>query len=138
MSESTLPPRHEDPSLDLLRPYITASAQALREAGTELERSWLDPRSPRDATILCRLEDRTCGLVWDEESGWRVGGFVSGRPGERTRLSNPRYFGTGVLPPPAEVASEVLAGERRPYRKFRSHSEDPEVFDAQLRASYPD
>ncbi|MEW2358542.1 DUF6292 family protein [Spirillospora sp. NPDC029432] len=133
MSDSTLPARHEDPALDLLRPYITASARALQAAGIELERSWLDPSGPRDATIVCRLEGETRALVWDEETGWRIGGFVSGRPGERTRLADARYLGQEVLPLPQAVADAVVTGSAHPRRKFRSHSDDTESFDAEVR-----
>ncbi|MFI0357720.1 DUF6292 family protein [Actinomadura sp. 9N407] len=135
MSDSSMPPRHEDPSLDLLRPYITASAQALRAAGVELERSWLDPSGPRDATILCRLRDeKVHGLVWDEESGWRIGEFVSGHPGERTQLADARYLGEEVLPQPQTVARAVTGGFTGSFRKFRDHSDDPESFDVKVRA----
>ncbi|MFB4313367.1 DUF6292 family protein [Actinomadura sp. 21ATH] len=133
MSDSTLPARHEDPALDLLRPYITASARALLAAGVELERSWLDPSGPRDATIVCRLKGETRALVWDEESGWRIGGFISGRPGERTQLSDARYLGQEVLPRPEKVAKAVVTDSTHPARKYRDHFDDPASFDDTVR-----
>jgi hypothetical protein len=137
MSDKTMPARHEDPLLDLFRPYIAATAQALLAEGVELERSWLDPSGPRDATIVCRVEGEHSALVWDEESGWRLGRFVSGRQGERTRLSEERFLGEDVLPEPREVAQKVLTGGfTRPARKFRDHSDAPDAFDAKVRATY--
>jgi hypothetical protein len=136
MSDNDLPAPHRDPLLDLLRPYITRSAEELRERGVELHAAWLDPSGPRDATIVCRLKEETYGLVWDEETGWRLGGFVSGRQGERTRLADARYLGGDVLLDPAEMARRVIEGETGPHRKFRDHFEDPEGFDAKVRAAY--
>ena len=40
-------------------------------------------------------------LVWDEESGWRLGSFVSGGRGEHTQLNGVRYLGGGLLPGPS-------------------------------------
>ncbi|MFD0685387.1 DUF6292 family protein [Actinomadura fibrosa] len=136
MSDNGMPPGHEDPSLDLLRPYITRSAMALREAGVALEQSWLDPCGPRDATIRFVKDGQGHALVWDEETGWRLGGFVSGRPGERTRLRDVRYLGGELLLEPGEVARRVVSGETAPYEKFRGHDEDTETFDATMRATF--
>ncbi|TDD76719.1 DUF6292 family protein [Actinomadura rubrisoli] len=136
MSDNGMPPGHEDPSLDLLRPYITRSAMALRAVGVELEQSWLDPSGPRDATIRYLKDGQSHALVWDEESGWRLGGFVSGRPGERTRLRDPRYLGGELLLAPGEVARRVVDGESEPYRRFRDHDEDPERFDDTVRSVF--
>lgn len=134
MSDNGMPPSHEDPSLDLLRPYITRSAMALREVGVELEQSWLDPSGPRDATIRYTRDGRSHALVWDEETGWRLGGFVSGRPGERTALADARYLGGELLLEPGEVARRVVEDEAAPYRKFRDHDDAPERFDETVRA----
>lgn len=89
---------------------------------------WNDPVDPRDATV--RLADGTA-LVWDEESGWRHGRFLSGRPGVRTELAEVRYLGGGVLPAPRRVASLLAAaragrggGADRPrYRSRRDHGD---------------
>lgn len=136
MSEKALPPRHEDPRLDLFRPYVSRAVLELSERGIEPVASWLDPSGPRDATIVCRLRDETLGLVWDEETGWRVGRFVSGRQGVRTQLADPRYVGVDVLLDPQELARRVAADATGPRRKFRDHFEDPEGFDARVRAAY--
>jgi len=137
MSDKSMPARHEDPALDLLRPYVSATVQALRAQGVELERSWLDPSDPRDATIVCRVQGEHLALVWDEETGWRSGRFVSGRQGERTRLDGEGYLGEDVLPAPETVALGVGAGAfTRPYRKLRDHRDAPEAFDAMVRAAY--
>ena len=37
-------------------------------------------------------------LVWDEESGWRLGRFLSGEAGRRTELTGVRYLGGGLVP----------------------------------------
>ncbi|MEU6999585.1 DUF6292 family protein [Nonomuraea sp. NPDC046570] len=92
---------------------------------------WDDPFDPRDATI--RLRDGSA-LVWDEESGWRRGEFVSGKQGERTVLAAPRYLGGGVLPEPGEVAGLLARGgdpERVVYRSYRDFGDG---FDERLAA----
>lgn len=134
MSHNGMPAEHPDPELDRLRPYITDTAVTLREAGIELDASWLDPCAPRDATIRIVREGEKSALVWDEETGWRVGGFVSGEPGERTRLRNARYLGGGLLPDPKDVARRLLDGTEEPCTKVRSYDEDTAAFNATLPA----
>jgi hypothetical protein len=134
MTDNTLPAPHRDRRLDLLRPYITRSAQSLIDRGVEVRAAWLDPSGPRDATIVCRLRDQLCGLVWDEETGWRLGGFVSGRQGERTQLAEARYLGVDVLLDPTEMARRAIEDLTGPRRAFRAHSADPEGFDAMVLA----
>ncbi|RMI46993.1 hypothetical protein EBO15_05075 [Actinomadura harenae] len=123
---------HEDVKLDVFRPYLAESVRALEAAGAEPTQAWLDPCGPRDATIVMGAK----ALVWDEESGWRVGDFVSGEPGERTRLEDVRHLGGGVLIEPSEVAARMAAGTSEPYRRYRSHEDDPEGLDAEVRARY--
>ncbi|WP_157430069.1 DUF6292 family protein [Actinomadura oligospora] len=132
MAENVVVKPHEDAKLDVFRPYLTESVRALEAAGVEPTEAWLDPCGPRDATIV--LGSRA--LVWDEESGWRVGGFVKGEPGVRTQLEDARYLGGGVLIEPAEVAERMAAGTSEPYRRFRAHEDDPESLDAEVRARF--
>lgn len=132
MAENVVVKPHGDEELDLFRGYLSESVRALEAAGMEPTQAWLDPSGPRDATIV--MGERA--LVWDEESGWRVGGFVSGEPGVRTHLEDPQYLGGGVLPEPAELAERMTAGVSEPFRKFRSHEDDPEALDAEVRARF--
>lgn len=104
--------------------YVAQVAAALADAVVW----WNDPVDPRDATI--RLADGSA-LVWDEESGWRHGRFVSGSQGVRTELAGVRYLGGGVLPEPARVGRLLAAarsgrsgGAHRPvYRSYRDHGD---------------
>ncbi|WP_327089397.1 DUF6292 family protein [Nonomuraea sp. NBC_01738] len=84
---------------------------------------WNDPFDPRDATVVLA---GGVALVWDEESGWRRGRFVSGRQGTRTVLTGVRHLGGGVLPAPDRVA-ELAAGpglaERPVYRRYTDHGD---------------
>ncbi|MFI6391325.1 DUF6292 family protein [Nonomuraea sp. NPDC050547] len=90
---------------------------------------WDDPFDPRDATILLEGGD---ALVWDEESGWRRGRFVSGERGVRTVLAGVRYLGGGVLPEPAEVAALMARGGGRTRVAYRSFRDLHDGFDARL------
>ncbi|MBE1563458.1 DUF6292 family protein [Nonomuraea africana] len=84
---------------------------------------WDDPFDPRDATILLVSG---AALVWDEESGWRHGRFVSGEKGVRTVLADPRYLGGGVLPRPADVpVLQAMGGSpvRPHYRSYRDYGD---------------
>jgi hypothetical protein len=116
------PNQHHDPWVDLLRGYITGTVQALQLEGLNVARSWLDPSDPRDATIV--LKD-TRALVWDEETGWRHGRFLSGEPGARTTLADPTLFGGGVLPDPRHLAATVRTGRllAPPPAAYRSHTD---------------
>lgn len=129
----TLPAKHSDPSLELLRPYITRTVRVLESAGVQVQQSWLDPKDPRDATIVCLILGQSRALVWDEEVGWRHGLFESGQPGVRTRLAGTTHLGGGVLPTPNEVVSRFTNGTSEPSRKYRAHTDDPERFDDQVR-----
>lgn len=90
---------------------------------------WDDPFDPRDATILLEGGD---ALVWDEESGWRRGRFVSGEQGVRTVLAGVRYLGGGVLPEPAEVVALMARGGGRTRVAYRSFRDLHDGFDARL------
>ncbi|MBB5080810.1 DUF6292 family protein [Nonomuraea endophytica] len=90
---------------------------------------WDDPFDPRDATILLAGGD---ALVWDEESGWRRGRFVSGERGVRTVLAGVRYLGGGVLPEPAEVVGLMARGGGRTRVVYRSFRDLHDGFDARL------
>src|SRR5690606_22853476 len=86
--------RHVEPYSDEWRHqprrYVSRVVDAL---GAEALEWWEGPYEPREVVI--RLADGA-GLVWDEESGWRLGGFVSGEPGARTELTRVRYLGGGL------------------------------------------
>lgn len=92
---------------------------------------WDDPFDPRDATI--RLLDGSA-LVWDEETGWRRGRFVSGEQGVRTVLDGVRYLGGGVMPAPAEVAERLRAGGSRTGTRYRSFRDLHDGLDERLAA----
>lgn len=125
---TVLPAEHPDACVEATRPYLTSVVLALCAAGISVERSWLDPSGPRDATIVVASEGsaaeavgaaRRGALVWDEETGWRYGQFVSGRQGERTVLDFVAYLGYGVLPHGAWVAEQWSCKASRPKRVFR-------------------
>jgi hypothetical protein len=116
-----LPTAHPLPFVDAIRPYITAAVLALTGSGIPVLRSWLDPYDPRDATILFAQDIRGTGgsgrspaalyaLVWDEETGWRYGAFVSGEPGVRTVLARATALGGGLLPSGDELVARILSG----------------------------
>lgn len=104
--------------------YVSSVAEVL----TDVVTWWNDPMDPRDATIL--LTGGTA-LVWDEESGWRHGRFLSGEQGVRTELAGVRYLCGGLLPEPARVGrllAEARAGRsgsaHRPvYRSYRDYGD---------------
>jgi hypothetical protein len=124
------PLQHPEFRVNLPRNYVMHGVQALIRHGLVIDRSWLDPSDPRDATIV--LGDSRA-LVWDEVTGWRVGGYRSGRPGVRTVLTGAAHLGGGVLPSPAELARRVAAGTTAPCREHRSYT-DADGFDEALRA----
>ncbi|MGI8336066.1 DUF6292 family protein [Actinomadura scrupuli] len=107
MSQEKRPLPHPDPEVDEARGYITDAVDALDALGVRVERSWLDPKGPVDATIVTD----SFALVWDEWRGWVRGDFVSGRQGERTVLRNLTELGGGLLLDPRELA--VLARDGR-------------------------
>ncbi|MFI6500469.1 DUF6292 family protein [Nonomuraea typhae] len=91
--------------------YVAAVAAAVDHVAW-----WDDPFDPRDATILLADGD---ALVWDEESGWRRGRFVSGRKGVRTVLAGERHLGGGVLPEPAALLRRGGSRTKIVHRSFR-------------------
>jgi hypothetical protein len=111
------PDRHPNPWVNLLRGYMTQAVLALNENGLQIQRSWLDPEGPRDATIVLA---GTKALVFDEVTGWRYGSFVSGQQGARTVLSDIRYLGGGVLLDSRELAHKVVSGCSAPRREYRA------------------
>jgi hypothetical protein len=132
-SDLTLKP-HPDPWLDLLRPYTGAVISALADGGICVDRSWLDPRDPRDATIVLRdTAGQLTGLVWDEEAGWRHGRFVDGHQGSRTRLAGIRYLDAGVLPAPAELVRSLAGGGTPQRTVYRSQDDVRDGLDDALR-----
>ena len=122
MHQDNIPLPHPDSWIELARQYVTSAVQALIADGLKVERSWLDPRDPRDATIVYSLPEVTgpCALVWDEVTGWRRGRFSSGRQGVRTELSGVTYLGGGVLPSTAELVGRLVGRACEPYREYRS------------------
>jgi hypothetical protein len=122
---SPAPHLHPDPWVDVLRGYVTQAAESLATNGLLVERSWLDPRDPRDATIIfshpaSNVSAEKLALVWDEVTGWRHGVFQSGEQGVRTVLSGTRYLGGGMLPEGHELVARVLAGASEPRQEHRS------------------
>lgn len=137
MTDNSRPAPHTDPWVDLLRGYVTESVEALKAGGLLVERSWLDPRDPRDATIIfsdpaSNVSAEKLALVWDEVTGWRRGAFVSGQQGVRTVLSGTSYLGGGVLPGTGEVPGRVLAGTSDMRREYRSVADLRDGLDAAL------
>ncbi|GAA4096957.1 DUF6292 family protein [Nonomuraea soli] len=126
--------RHVDPYSD---EWLTQPTSYVRHVIDELNASewWMGPCDPREVTIL--LGDGFA-LVWDEESGWRLGEFVAGGPERHTELTGVRYLGGGLLPRPARVP-DALADARagvggctawRP--RYRSHRNARDGFDVAL------
>ena len=114
------PQQHPVPLVNTTRNYVTSCVRALVQQGLAVDRSWLDPRDPRDATVI--LDDARA-LVWDEETGWRVGLFHDGEQGVRTTLGGAAHLGGGVLPTPAELAWRVAAGTTATRREYRSYTD---------------
>jgi Family of unknown function (DUF6292) len=126
------PAKHPDPWVNVLHGYVTQTVESLATGGLLIERSWLDPCNPRDATIIFSDPDADgsaeklalvwdkLALVWDEVTGWRRGTFVSGERGVRTALSNVSHLGGGVLPSENDVVNRMLAGASEPRRAYRS------------------
>lgn len=136
MDHTIIPSAHPHPWLDMLRPYVTSTAQALAAAGYHIQGSWLDPRDPRDATIVFASDrGEPAALVWDEETGWRRGRFLGGEQGRRTELADVEHLGTRLLPAPLEVPHLTVAGARPlPYRR---HTDLRDGLDDTLREITP-
>jgi Family of unknown function (DUF6292) len=130
MDHYFIPNQHPDPHVDLTRAYVTQVVVALVAAGVRVRESWLDPRCPRDATV--RYGD-DAALVWDEETGWRRGRFVSGRQEVRTVLAGAVHLGGCALPAPDDVVHRVTEGVTAPWRMYRRWT-DLDRFDDELRA----
>lgn len=134
MNYNMLPGVHPNPWVDLTRDYVTDTVGALASCGLRVDRSWLDPVHPRDATIVYRAADATVrALVWDEETGWRTGEYVHGEPGVRTELADVSYLGGGVLATPGEVAGRLHSSAAEPRRTYRSMRDVRDGLDDALR-----
>jgi len=114
------PRPHPVSRVNTTRSYVTQSVQALIRQGLVVDRSWLDPSDPRDATIV--LEDGRA-LVWDEVKGWHLGLFRSGRQGLRTVLDDAVHLGGGPLPTPVELAWRAGSGMSVSGREYRSYTD---------------
>jgi len=128
MMDCREPLPHQVPRVDATRNYVTRNVHALIQRGLCVDRSWLDPSDPRDATIV--LTDSRA-LVWDEVAGWRIGLYRSGAPGEHTALDGAVHLGGGVLPSPAEVRDRVGSGASVAGRQYRMYT-DSDGFDEVL------
>ncbi|MFC5180142.1 DUF6292 family protein [Actinomadura harenae] len=139
MSERRSPvlAHHPDPWVDQIHGYVTHVVETLGRAGVRVEKCWLDPAGPRDATIVTRSASADRALVWDEETGWRVGLFVSGRQGERTSLADISYLGGDVLLDGDAVLDRFLSGVSEERRAFRSHADLTDGFAARLASRSP-
>ncbi|MEO3782313.1 DUF6292 family protein [Actinocorallia sp. B10E7] len=122
---------HPDPEVDESRGYITAVTRELVLQGVDIDRVWLDPSGPVDATIVTG----THALVWNETHGWTAGRFVSGEQGVRTVLADPLLLGGGVLPLPSEIALRAVLGRSEPLVVRRIRARDG--FQETLRSYLP-
>jgi hypothetical protein len=139
MHPNSAPAAHPDPWVDVLRGYVTRTVEGLATGNLLVERTWLDPRNPRDATIIfsdpaANVSSEMLALVWDEVTGWRRGTFVSGEQGVRTVLSGVSYLGGGVLPAEGELVGRVQAGASEPQQQYRSVADLRDGLDAALQA----
>jgi hypothetical protein len=139
MEECTTPPAHQDPWVNVLRGYVAKTVESLSTGGLMVERSWLDPRNPRDATIIFthpapNVSAEKIALVWDEVTGWRHGVFESGEQGVRTVLSGTVHLGGGVLLEGAEFVGRVLTGASEPRREYRRVTQLRDGLDDRLLA----
>jgi Family of unknown function (DUF6292) len=128
--------RHVEPYTDeWLQQPIGYVRQVVDRLEAEVADWWAGACDPRCVTL--KLADGTA-LVWDEESGWRLGAFVAGGPGRHTELTKIRYLGHGLLPKPErvrEALDEARAGVGastawRPC--YRSHRNRRDGFDLAL------
>jgi hypothetical protein len=138
---NSAPAAHPDPWVNVLHRYVMQVVERLPTGGLLVERSWLDPRDPRDATVIfsdpaSNLSADKLALVWDEVTGWRRGTFVSGEQGVRTVLTNESHIGGGVLPAEDDVVNRVLAGAKEPARAYRSVADLRDGLDDALLARY--
>ncbi|WUI04007.1 DUF6292 family protein [Spirillospora sp. NBC_00431] len=110
MPHLTYPAHHPDREIDTAHGCISTTVEALVRLGVRVDRSWLDPSGPSDATLVTDGN----ALVWDEWTGWHAGTFLSGRQGERTVLRDAARLGGGVLPEPAMLAGLYASGATLP------------------------
>jgi hypothetical protein len=141
MEQISMPAAHPDPWVNVLRGYVSQAVEALGTGGLLIERSWLDPRNPRDATIIfsdpaSNVSADKLALVWDEVGGWRRGAFLSGKQGVRTVLFDATHLGGGVLPAEKDVVNRVLAGASEPQRAYRSVADLRDGLDDALLARH--
>jgi hypothetical protein len=137
MKPGCTPQRHPDPWVDLTRDYVEGAVRSLTDAGLAVDRCWLDPRNPRDATVIfsdpaSNVSAKELALVWDEVTGWRRGVFESGQQGVRTTLTCVAYLGGGVLPGGRELARRALAGAPESRVEHRSAASLHDGLDDQL------
>jgi hypothetical protein len=139
MTMNVTPAQHPDPWVNLTRGYVTNAVEALKAGGLFVEESWLDPRDPRDATIIFRhpasnVSAQKLALVWDEVTGWRRGVFEGGQQGERTVLSRTSYLGGGILVGGGELTNRLLAGTSESRHEYRSVTDLGDGLDDALTA----
>ncbi|MGC5014589.1 DUF6292 family protein [Streptosporangium sp. DT93] len=128
--------RHAEPYSEEWRErparYAAGVARAL---GEQVEGWWPGPCDPRTVTV--RLAGGEA-LVWDEESGWRHGRYVSGDRDTPTVLAGPRYLGGGLLLAPERIGSAIAdaragVGNSTAWRPcYRSHRHRRDGFDLAL------
>jgi hypothetical protein len=106
VTSNASPAPHPNPNVNEARGYTTAAVEALDALSLHVDKSWLDPMGPIDATIVTD----SFALVWDEWRGWVRGTYVSGRQGERTVLDNATEIGGGLLLDPRELAVLIRDG----------------------------
>jgi hypothetical protein len=142
VNPNLIPKSHRDQWVDLLNGYVAEMVRVLVGNGIQVRRSWLDPSDPRDATIVYAPRQeyeqvREIGdfaMIWDEETGWRYGRFVHGRPGARTVLARHAHLGGSLLPDPSEVAWNLVNRRESECRKYRSFNDYRDGLDDVLRA----
>lgn len=98
--------------------YITGIMGHLITTGFVIDRAWMDPCQPRDATLV--LSDLRA-ITWDEDRGLLLGRYVSGRQGERTVLADPVQLSKSILMEPAAVPAAVRAGRGTEPTRLRRH-----------------
>ncbi|MBN6051246.1 hypothetical protein JYK22_04815 [Nonomuraea sp. RK-328] len=128
--------RHVEPYTDeWLKQPVCYARLVVDQLGAEVSDWWEGPCDPRAVTV--RLADGTA-LVWDEESGWRLGRYVDGGAGSHTELSGVRYLGGGLLPRPERVPAALTdaregVGSSTAWRPcYRSHRNCRDGFDVAL------
>jgi hypothetical protein len=141
LDNSLAPAAHPDPWVNVLHGYVTRATERLAAGGLLVECSWLDPRDPRDATIIfsdpaSNVSGEKLALVWDEITGWRRGTFVGGEQGVRTELADVSYLGGGVLASEHDLVNRVLAGASEPLCANRSVADLRDGLDDALLARH--